>query len=513
MLANIEEITRTMNLPNPLLLIPCAVIFLLWYYLHVPWNLPNLPRIPFYVSIIGLWSSMGQDEIYERWLRKPLESHGAVLIWFAGRWSILVTKPEWLTDMFRNEDLYAKAGSQKKIPWSVIATLVGDNIINAHGEDWKLYTAIMKPGLQKRQFDVQPLVRKSKRFVDKLVEEQRICSADGCSGKGIVANHYVQQWAVDVMGVSFLDLDLQALEKPLNAVRLESIQSVIKGILFRPLFFNFPDLDRFPWLFNSRKFAFHIMHEFGDRLVDAVHNKIDSKDYKPPGDDEMVVHMLMRARREGRLTEKQYRDNLKIVFLTAHENAQQLVNSMFWQLGTLPDAQQKLRDEIRSANCTHEALTDLPYLTATIYELLRLYPPVSQLINRVTLRDAQLGGKVAIPKGTFVGWNAYGVHINPAIWGPDAMEFRPERWGTTVNEMHARFRRDTVRGTYIPFNAHSRKCLGQGFVLLQMRVLLAELVGRVKWRVEEGYQLKMTPGGIMAPLGCKVVLEEVEKSA
>lgn len=78
------------------------------------------------------------------------------------------------------------------------------------------------------------------------------------------------------------------------------------------------------------------MHEFGDRLVDAVHNKIDSKDYKPPGDDEMVVHMLMRARREGRLTEKQYRDNLKIVFLTAHENAQQLVNSMFWQLGTLP---------------------------------------------------------------------------------------------------------------------------------------------------------------------------------
>lgn len=209
MLAYIERITQAINPLSPLLLSSCAVIFLLWYYLHVPWNLPNLPRIPFYVSIIGLWSSMGQDEIYERWLRKPLESHGAVLIWFAGRWSILVTKPEWLTDMFRNENLYAKAGSQKKIPWSVIATLVGDNIINAHGENWKLYTAIMKPGLQKKQFDVQPVVRKSRRLVDKLVEELKLVSADGGDGKGIVANHYVQQWAVDVMGVSFLDLDLQ----------------------------------------------------------------------------------------------------------------------------------------------------------------------------------------------------------------------------------------------------------------------------------------------------------------
>jgi unspecific monooxygenase len=47
----------------------------------------------------------------------------------------------------------------------------------------------------------------------------------------------------------------------------------------------------------------------------------------------MVVHMLVDAYRDGRLTEKQFKDNLKIVFLTAHENAQQLVNSMFWEIG------------------------------------------------------------------------------------------------------------------------------------------------------------------------------------
>lgn len=146
---------------------------------------------------------MGQDDIYESWMRKPLEKHGAALIWFAGRWSILVIRPDLLTDMFRNEDIYAKAGSQVKIPWSVIASLVGDNIINSHGENWKLYTSIMKPGMQKKSFDTGLLLNKSRRLVDKLLEEQKLTGLD----KGILTNASVQKYAVDVMGQNFLDLD------------------------------------------------------------------------------------------------------------------------------------------------------------------------------------------------------------------------------------------------------------------------------------------------------------------
>lgn len=120
-----------------------------------------------------------------------------------------------------------------------------------------------------------------------------------------------------------------------------------------------------------------------------------------------------------------------------------------------------------------------------------------------------MGGEIPIPARTFVGWNAFGVHTNPRVWGDDAALFRPERWGKTTGEMQARFRRETVRGAYIPFNAHSRKCLGQGFVLLQMKVFLFELVRRVEWKVDPGYQRKMTPGGILAPLGCRVVLTKL----
>lgn len=179
---------------------------LLWWKIHVPSNLPrNLPKIPVYVSLLGLWSDLGQDEVYDRWLRKHLEQHGAVRFWFAGRWSILVIKPQYLTDIFRNENLYAKAGNQKKIPWSVMASLLGDNIISSHGDNWRLYSSIMKPGMTKRNFDCRPLVNMSRKLMELLLQAQSRTAA----GKGVVINPFILRYAISVMGRSFLDIDFQ----------------------------------------------------------------------------------------------------------------------------------------------------------------------------------------------------------------------------------------------------------------------------------------------------------------
>lgn len=181
-------------------------ILLLYWYTRIPTSMPrNIPTVPIYISLLGLWSDMGQDTIYDRWLRAPLEKHGAVKIWFAGRWNVLATRPQFLVDMFRHEDVYAKAGSQKKIPWSVIAALVGDNIINSHGETWRLFTSIMKPGLQRRITDSGPLLEKSRTFVDVLLEEQGRLG----DGGGVLVNPIIQRWALSCMGISFMNVDLE----------------------------------------------------------------------------------------------------------------------------------------------------------------------------------------------------------------------------------------------------------------------------------------------------------------
>lgn len=181
-----------------------TALLVLYWYIRIPSDMPkNIPTVPIYISLTGLWSDMGQDTIYDRWLRPPLEKYGAVQIWFAGRWNVLVTRPAYLVDMFRHEDVYAKAGSQKKIPWSVIAALVGDNIINSHGENWRLFTSIMKPGLQRRITDSGPLLEKSRLFVDILLNEQEKV------GMGIAVNAIIQRWALSCMGLNFMGVDLE----------------------------------------------------------------------------------------------------------------------------------------------------------------------------------------------------------------------------------------------------------------------------------------------------------------
>lgn len=200
-----------MALFTVLLLALAVVAAILWWFIHVPSNLPKtLPKIPIYVSLLGLWSNLGQDEVYDRWLRAPLERHGAVRFWFAGQWSILFTRPEYLTTLFRNEDTYAKSGNQKKIPWSVSAHLLGDNIISAHGDNWKTYTAIMKPGISKQTFDTRQLLDKSRIFVDVLLQDQ----ANRGVHDGVLINPLVQRFAITAMGQSFLDIDFQVCHKP-----------------------------------------------------------------------------------------------------------------------------------------------------------------------------------------------------------------------------------------------------------------------------------------------------------
>jgi len=137
----------------------------------------------------------------------------------------------------------------------------------------------------------------------------------------------------DILKHHFAEEIMQCLE---NAdMRINALQSIIKRTIFKPLYFNFPVLDKYPMIFTSRRRAFAIMKEFEDLLYNLVRNRPRKLSRKEPvaSQDELVVHMLERALEEGKITEEQFRANLKITFLTAHENTQQLLSSMFWKLG------------------------------------------------------------------------------------------------------------------------------------------------------------------------------------
>ena len=107
-----------------------------------------------------------------------------------------------------------------------------------------------------------------------------------------------------------------------------------------------------------------------------------------------------------------------------------------------------IRDSI-----TFKRLKGCGYLQWCMNETLRLFPPVPWNSRRST-RDTSLpsgGGEdgmspIFVPKGTETVYIVWLMQRHSATWGPDAEEFRPERW---QNHKHSVFE-------YLPFNGGPR---------------------------------------------------------
>jgi cytochrome P450 len=95
-----------------------------------------------------------------------------------------------------------------------------------------------------------------------------------------------------------------------------------------------------------------------------------------------------------------------------------------------------------------------------ILPVLRLYPPVAANqrtaeVDTFLPRGGGADGKspMRVPRGASVGYSVYAMHRMPEFFGPDADEFRPERWADIGVKPKA----------YMPFHAGARTCLGRMF--------------------------------------------------
>lgn len=208
------------------------------------------------------------------------------------------------------------------------------------------------------------------------------------------------------------------------------------------------------------------------------------------------------------------------MFLAGHENPQILLLSMMrmlaehkvnlndhtWQRnadndGQSQDLQRTLRSQILALSPDDQvnpsALAEIPLLTATIYETLRLYPPISQLMNRRTEEDVVLGENILLKKGTYCGYNGYTTNRDTEFWGPDSHEFRPQRWGDNAEDIQLLFRKTSSKSTFISFHGGRRTCLGIKFAMMGARVSISKLLTALEWDLDPTWPKRMTPVSVL----------------
>lgn len=102
-----------------------AVAFVYFVFLLPPRHPKSIPAVPFWVALLPFFKDVDQSDIFRKYIEEPLRTHGAIKLFFGAQWNVLVHRPSFLVEIFRDEDLYQKSGNQKKIPHSVLAAFLG----------------------------------------------------------------------------------------------------------------------------------------------------------------------------------------------------------------------------------------------------------------------------------------------------------------------------------------------------------------------------------------------------
>ncbi|EFJ35222.1 hypothetical protein SELMODRAFT_80855 [Selaginella moellendorffii] len=128
---------------------------------------------------------------------------------------------------------------------------------------------------------------------------------------------------------------------------------------------------------------------------------------------------------------------------------------------------------------TLEALAKLPYLHAAVNETLRLYPTLPLNFKGVASDDVLPDG-TRVRRGEIVSYAAYCMGRMESLWGPDAADFRPERW-RTADGSNWDFNPSPFK--FIAFQAGPRVCLGKDSAYLQIKITAALLCRFFEFRL------------------------------
>ncbi|MGC1659124.1 MAG: cytochrome P450 [Candidatus Acidiferrales bacterium] len=192
-----------------------------------------------------------------------------------------------------------------------------------------------------------------------------------------------------------------------------------------------------------------------------------------------LLSMLMGAMDEDGscMTPQQLRDETMTLFIAGHETTALTLAWTWYALSQNPAAETRLHRELDSVlgGRKPEAtdLERLPYLSAVVSEVLRLYP-AAYIMARTTIDEVRLDVYEFSP-GTTILFSQWVMHRDPRYYeAPE--EFRPERW---LEGLAARL----PAGAYFPFGDGPRRCIGQGFALLETSLVVATIAQRFRFRL------------------------------
>ncbi|KAF7331038.1 Cytochrome P450 [Mycena venus] len=419
-----------------------------------------------------------------------------------GRKNIVLTDPKAVVHFYNSERaIYTKTENDRMF----IGRIFGRGVLWAEGDMHKRQRKALTPA-----FSNAVIRRLTSVFFDSAYKLKSFWDATlESSSDGAVIE--VEEWMnriawTALVSLGFLTISgyLEGQTSPVTAA-FESLGAFEQGLFQQIIFvlsFAFPFLLSLPTprmrLFWELRRSLNVIAE--RLLANTRREKEDG--VTEEFTDKSVIGLLLKAElvdSELHMTQEEVVAQ-NILLLAGYETT----SWALIELSKHPEIQDKLRKDLARFSGTDptwdQLVSELPYLDAVVQETLRLHPPVIETLRiaahddviplgtPVVARSGETISSITIAKGTTVVSPIRCINRSEALWGPDAKDFKPERWFEDVN-----FPAKDLQGHrhILTFHDGPRTCLGKSFALAEFKAALSVLIRNYIFELPDGPETKI----------------------
>ncbi|KAM0791528.1 hypothetical protein ACM66B_005977 [Microbotryomycetes sp. NB124-2] len=295
--------------------------------------------------------------------------------------------------------------------------------------------------------------------------------------------HWLRLLAFDVIGQLAYGVDLKMTSFGKKARLVEDMSS---AFVFTVLLETIPfmsTLAKVPLLrpLHQLRLASNRFKNYGVDILDTL-----EKDGRLE-EAEDQINLLRSLHRESLrpgsgVTREHATAEAGAVLIAGSDTTSTAMTYACWELSRHPDAQSRIRNELKSitdditATPRLKDLEGLLFFNAFLKEVLRRWPTLPGALERVVPEDGAVVSGHFLPGKTEVTTTAYAVHRDTTLF-PDGERFIPERWLNETSEMRAAF---------LPFSTGPRNCVGMNLAWAEIRLVMGAMLRRFEILPHEG---------------------------
>ncbi|KAL5142384.1 Cytochrome P450 714A2 [Glycine soja] len=409
---------------------------------------------------------------FSRWQN----SHGKVFIYWLGTEPFLyIADPEFLKKM--STEVLAKRWGKPRVFRHDRDPMFGNGLVMVEGNEWVSHRHVIAPAFSPLNLKAMAsmMTESTNQMIDRWIAQIN------SGNPKIDVEREVVETAGEIIAKTSFGM------KGKNAKEVSEKLRALQMTLFKTTrYVGVP----FGKCFNVKKTleAKKLGKEIDKLLLSVITSRMKSIKRQTQED---LLGLLLQGNNnhqdDGKLgktfTTRDLLDECKTFFFAGHETTALAISWTLFLLAMHEDWQIQLRDEIREVVGDKEldinTLAGLRKMKWVMNEVLRLYPTAPN-VQRQAREDIQVDN-LTVPNGTNMWIDVVAMHHDPALWGNDVNEFRPERFMNDVNGGC------NHKMGYLPFGFGGRMCVGRNLSFMEYKIVLTLLLSRFSFKVSPGY--------------------------